>query len=82
MIRLLRFLKPYRGVVAVVLVLAFFQSLANLYLPTLNADIVDNGIITGDTNYILRVGGVMLLITVGGALCAIAGGFFASQTAV
>ncbi len=82
MIRLLRFLKPYRGVVAVVLVLAFLQALANLYLPTLNADIVDNGIIKGDTDYILRVGGVMLLITVGGALCAVAGGFFASQTAV
>ncbi|HEV8194195.1 MAG TPA: ABC transporter ATP-binding protein [Ktedonobacterales bacterium] len=82
MIRLLRFLKPYRGVVALVLVLAFLQSLANLYLPTLNADIVDNGIIKGDTNYILRVGGVMLLITVGGAICAIAGGFFASQAAV
>jgi ATP-binding cassette subfamily B multidrug efflux pump len=82
MIRLLRFLKPYRGVVAVVLVLAFLQSLANLYLPTLNADIVDNGIVKGDTNYILHVGGVMLLITVGGAICAIAGGFFASRTAV
>src|SRR5690348_1273366 len=63
MIRLFRFLKPYRGLIAVVLVLAFLQSLANLYLPTLMADIVDTGIVTGDTNYILRVGGLMLLIT-------------------
>ncbi len=82
MIRLLRFLKPYRAVVALVLVLAFLQSLANLYLPTLMADIVDNGIIKGDNDYILRIGGIMLLITLGGVLCAIAGSFFASRTAV
>src|SRR5262249_31644524 len=82
MIRLLRFLKPYRAVVALVLLLAFLQSLANLYLPTLMADIVDNGIIKGENDYILRVGGVMLVITIGGMLCAIAGSFFASRTAV
>src|SRR5262249_38774994 len=82
MLRLFRFLKPYRGFIAIVLVLAFLQSLANLYLPTLNADIVDNGIVKNDTGYILRLGGVMLLVTVGGALSAIAGAFFASRTAV
>ncbi len=82
MIRLLRFLKPYRGFVAIILVLAFLQSLANLYLPTLMADIIDNGVVKNDTGYIMRVGVVMLLITVGGALCAIAGAFFASRTAV
>ncbi len=82
MIRLFRFLKPYRIPVAVILVLAFLQSLANLYLPTLMADIVDKGIVKGDTDYIVRVGGVMLLITVGGAICAIIGAFFAARTAV
>ncbi len=82
MIRLFRFLKPYRGLIAVVLVLAFLQSLANLYLPTLMADIVDTGIVTGDTNYILRVGGLMLLITLGGVVCAIIGAYFAARVAV
>jgi ATP-binding cassette, subfamily B, multidrug efflux pump len=82
MIRLFRFLKPYRGFVTIVLVLAFFQSLANLFLPTLNADIIDKGIVKNDTGYIVRLGGVMLLITVGGALCAVVGAFFASRTAV
>jgi ATP-binding cassette subfamily B protein len=82
MIRLFRFLKPYRGLIAVVLVLAFLQSLANLYLPTLMADIVDTGIVTGDTNYILRVGGLMLLITLGGVVCAIVGAYFAARVAV
>jgi ATP-binding cassette subfamily B multidrug efflux pump len=82
MIRLLRFMKPYRGFIAIVLVFAFLQSVANLYLPTLNADIIDNGVVKNDTGYILRLGGFMLLITVGGALCAVAGAFFASRSAV
>ena len=82
MIRLFRYLKPYRLMIAVVLVLAFLQSLANLYLPTLMADIVDTGIVNGDTNYILRVGGLMILIAVGGAICAIIGAFFAARVSV
>ena len=82
MIRLFRFLKPFRLFIAVVLVLVFLQSLANLYLPTLMADIVDTGIVNGDTNYILRTGGVMLLITLGGTLCAIVSAYFAARTAV
>src|SRR5579863_9307782 len=49
MIRLFRFLKPYRWSLVVVFVLVFAQSIANLYLPNLMADIVDNGIVKGDT---------------------------------
>ncbi len=82
MIKLLRFMKPYRWMVALVLVLAFAQAMANLFLPTLIADIVDNGIVKGDTGYIWRTGGVMLLITLGGVICAIFGSFFAARVAV
>ncbi|GAC1400365.1 MAG: ABC transporter ATP-binding protein [Ktedonobacteraceae bacterium] len=82
MIRLFRFLRPYRIPLAIVIVLAFAQSFANLYLPTLMADIVDTGIVKGDTNYILRVGGVMLLIAIGGTLCAIAGSFYGAKVAI
>ena len=82
MIRLFRYLKPYRIPVALVLGLVFLQSLANLYLPTLMADIVDTGIVKGDTHYILRIGGVMLLITFVGAACAVTSSFFAARTAV
>lgn len=82
MIRLFRFLKPYRASVALVLALAFLQSLANLYLPTLMADIVDKGIVRGDNDYILRTGGIMLLITFGGTVCTIIGAFFAARVAV
>ena len=81
MIKLFRFLKPYRLPIAFVFVLVFVQSLANLYLPTLMADIVDKGIVKNDTAYILRVGGIMLLVTVGGMLCAIAASFFSARIA-
>jgi ATP-binding cassette subfamily B protein len=55
--------------------------MANLYLPTLFANIVDNGIIKGDTGYIWRIGGLMGLITLGGTIAAVIGIFFASQVA-
>src|SRR5436309_2848460 len=81
MIKLLRFLKPYRMVLIWVVVLAFMQAMANLYLPNLMADIVDNGIIKGDTGYIWRTGGIMLLVTIGGTIAAVVGIFFSSQVA-
>src|SRR5215469_15444566 len=81
MIKLLRFLKPYRAILVLVVVLAFAQAMANLYLPTLTADIVDNGIVKSDTGYIWRTGGIMLLVTMGGVLAAVVGIFFSSQVA-
>src|SRR3989454_1988233 len=81
MITLLRFLKPYRPILVLVVVLAFVQAMANLYLPNLMADIVDNGIVKGDTGYIWRTGGIMLLVTMGGTLAAVVGIFFSSQVA-
>lgn len=81
MIKLLRFMKPYRWTLVLVLVLAFAQSMANLYLPNLMADIVDNGIAKQDTAYIWREGGLMLLVTLGGTIAAIIGSFFSSRVA-
>ena len=81
MIKLLRFLKPYRFILIVVGVLAFGQAMSNLYLPNLMADIVNNGIIKNDVGYIWRTGGLMTLVTFGGMLCAIVGIFFSSQVA-
>ncbi len=82
MIQLLRFLKPYRVPIVFVFVFVFLQSLANLYLPTLMADIVDKGIVTGDTAYILRFGGFMLLVSIGGAICAVVASFFSARIAI
>jgi ATP-binding cassette subfamily B protein len=81
MIKLLRYLKPYRGAVALVVGLIFLQVLSDLYLPTLMADIVNNGIVKGDTGYIWRVGGFMLLVAIGGATCSIIASYFASRVA-
>src|SRR5437868_10943992 len=82
MIKLFRLLKPFRIPIFFVFVLVFLQSLANLYLPTLMADIVNNGIVKGDTTYILRVGGVMLLVTIAGTICAVAGSFYSAKVAI
>src|SRR3569833_3216171 len=82
MFRLLRLIKPYRATIVLVLVLAFVQALANLYLPTLMADIVDFGVIRGDTAYIFQVGGVMLLIAIAGSVCAVVGSFFSAKIAM
>ncbi len=80
--RLLVFLQPYRALIAVIATLAFAQALANLYLPTLMADIVDQGIITGDTGYIWRVGGLMLVVAVFATAAAVVGVFLSSRTAM
>lgn len=64
-----------------ILVLLFFQSLAELYLPTLMADIVDTGIVKGDTQYILRIGGVMLLVTGASAICLVLSSYLSAKTA-
>src|SRR5438874_11135056 len=81
MIKLLRFMKPYQALLILIVVLAFAQAMANLYLPNLMADIVDNGIVKGDTGYIWRIGGLMLLVTLGGTLAAVVGVFFSSRVA-
>ena len=81
MLKLFRLIAPFRSSVALVLVLALAQSLANLYLPRLMADIVDHGIVPGDTRRILEIGGLMLLVAVLGTACAVAGSFFASKVA-
>src|SRR5579875_950411 len=81
MIKLLRFLKPYRLLLVLVVVLAFAQAMANLYLPTLMADIVDNGIVKGDTGYIWRVCRVMSLVAIGGTIATVVGIFFSSRVA-
>jgi ATP-binding cassette subfamily B protein len=82
-IRLLRTgLRPYRWLIVLIVFLVFGQVLANLYLPTLNADIINNGVVKGDTGYILRVGGIMLAVTLASALAAIASVYFGSKTSM
>lgn len=80
MLRLFRFLKPYTAYIVGILSLVFLQTLADLYLPTLMSDIIDFGVMQGDTDYIWRTGGFMLLVAGGGAVCAIIASLLSSQT--
>jgi ATP-binding cassette subfamily B multidrug efflux pump len=83
LLRLLRlYLRPYRNAIILVVLLQFVQSLANLYLPTLNAEIIDNGVVKGDPGYILRSGGVMLGVTVVQVACSIGAVYFGARTAM
>ncbi|QYR21994.1 ABC transporter ATP-binding protein/permease [Paenibacillus sp. sptzw28] len=81
MMKLVRFLKPYRLAVIAGLLLVFLQSLSDLYLPTLMADIVDKGVVNGDTAYIWRIGGFMLLIALGGGICSVGASFLSAKAA-
>ena len=58
-----RYLLPYRLQLALIVVLVTIQAIANLYLPNLNADIINNGVVKGDLDYILRTGAFMLVVT-------------------
>ena len=82
MARLLEYLKPYWKQITLVIVLLLVQAMANLYLPNLNANIINNGIAKGDTQYILRTGGFMLLVTLLLALCAVVSVYWGSRTAM
>ncbi len=83
LLRLLRpALRPYRTTVVWVVLLQLLQSLATLYLPTLNADIIDNGVVTGDTGYIVRVGGLMLAVTLVQVACAVVAVYLGARVAM
>ena len=74
-----RYAKPYSGLVVGVLVLQLLTTLATLYLPDLNADIIDNGVAQGDVPYIWRTGKTMLLVAFAQVLTAVAAVWFASR---
>ncbi|MBB5633988.1 ATP-binding cassette subfamily B protein [Cryobacterium mesophilum] len=77
-----RYLKPYWPLLVAVGVFQLAQSLASLYLPSLNADIVDNGIAKGDVPHIFTVGVIMLGITVLQVACAITAVYFGAKVAM
>ena len=70
LLRLLRtHLRPYTGLLVCVLVLQFAEVMASLYLPTLNADIIDKGVATGDAGYLWRMGAFMLGVSLAQGVC-------------
>ncbi|GGY62772.1 multidrug ABC transporter ATP-binding protein [Streptomyces olivaceoviridis] len=82
LIRLLRtYLRPYKKPIALLVVLQFLQTCATLYLPTLNADIIDNGVVKGDTGYILSFGALMIGISLVQVVCNIGAVYYGARTA-
>ena len=83
LLRTLRtFLRPYKREMLIVVVLQLVGTIASLYLPSLNADIIDNGVVNGDTDYIIRVGAVMLGISLLQVACTITAVYFGARTAM
>jgi ATP-binding cassette subfamily B protein len=79
---LVRYLKPFWPLLIGVVIFQAAQSIAALSLPNLNADIIDEGVVTGDTGFILRTGALMLGITLVQIACAIAAVYFGARTAM
>ena len=76
------FLRPYRNSVAIVLILLLIQAIANLYLPNLNADLINNGIAKGNVSYIWKIGGIMLAASVLIMAASIALAFLSAKVAM
>ena len=83
LIRLLRArLRPYTWLLVGVVVLQFAQVMASLYLPTLNADIIDKGVATGDTAYIWRTGAFMLAVSALQGVCSVLATYLAARASM
>ena len=77
-----RYLQPYQRWITAIVVLQLVGTIASLYLPSLNADIIDNGVVLGDTAYILRTGGWMLAVSLIQIACTITAVYFGARTAM
>jgi len=83
LIRLLRtYLRPYSWALLAVVALQLVSTIANLYLPSLNADIIDKGVAKGDTGFILSTGGWMLVVTLAQIACSVAAVYFGARAAM
>jgi ATP-binding cassette subfamily B multidrug efflux pump len=83
LLRLVRtYLRPYAAPLAAVVALQFVGTMAALYLPSLNADIIDRGVVTGDTGYIVRHGGLMLAVSLIQIVCSVIAVWFSARNAM
>ncbi|MFD2025010.1 ABC transporter ATP-binding protein [Promicromonospora aerolata] len=76
-----KYLGPYRWAVVAVLVLQLVQTLGALYLPSLNADIIDDGVVAGDIGHIWTTGGWMLVVSLGQVVASVVAVYFGAQVA-
>ena len=76
------YLRPYAVPLAIVVALQFVGTMAGLFLPSINADIIDNGVVTGDTAYIIRHGGLMLVVSLVQIICSVIAVWFSARNAM
>ncbi len=79
---LITYLHPYGRQLSIVVVLQLIQAVANLYLPTLNADIINNGVVKGNTHYIITTGALMLAVTLVMGVTAVVAVYWGAKTAM
>ena len=79
---LIDFLRPYKRWLLLIVGLQLLGTIASLYLPSLNADIIDNGVATGNTSYIMHVGALMLAVSVAQIVCSVIAVYFGARTAM
>ncbi|HJF34293.1 MAG TPA: ABC transporter ATP-binding protein/permease [Sporosarcina psychrophila] len=82
MLKLLKNLSVYKWIVIAILGLVFIQSMSDLFLPTLMADIIDKGVVVGDIPYIWKIGGIMLLVAAFGAVASVVASYYSSKAAM
>lgn len=82
MLKIYKFLKPYAASVTAIIILVFIQVMSDLYLPTLMSDIVNKGILGENVSYIMRTGGLMLLVAAGGVACAVLSSLLGSRASI
>jgi ATP-binding cassette subfamily B multidrug efflux pump len=79
---LLRFLRPHTRVLVLITALLLIQAFTNLYLPNLNADIINNGVVTGDIGYIMRVGAIMLAVSAALVVASVVTVYYSARTSM
>jgi ATP-binding cassette, subfamily B, multidrug efflux pump len=82
LLKLLKHLTLYKWIIIAIFILIFIQSMAELFLPTLMADIVDKGVVLGNIPYIWKIGGLMLVVSAGSALASVIASYYSSKVAV
>ena len=82
MIKILKNLTVYKWIVLAVFGLIFVQSMSDLFLPTLMADIIDKGVVVGDTPYIWKIGGFMMLVAALGAIASVFASYYSAKAAM
>ncbi|MGL5086454.1 MAG: ABC transporter ATP-binding protein [Clostridium sp.] len=82
MIKLLRYLKRHVAKLIFIVILLFTYTMCDLYLPNLMSDIVDNGIVSGDTSYILKIGAIMIGVALLSTICSISAAYLSSKVGI